>query len=150
MPMDGGREPAPGASRYEELFDPSTGLPTEALLRDRLTVALARAQRSRGVVAVFAFADITPLADNDLVSITAALLARLRPDDTVARVASRELVAVCNDIFEDEHAAFLARRLLETSGMTCRLGVVLGKPGDDPEELVARARREATRLRSVD
>jgi len=47
--MDGGREPAPGASRYEELFDPSTGLPTEALLRDRLTVALARAQRSRGV-----------------------------------------------------------------------------------------------------
>jgi GGDEF domain-containing protein len=130
---------------YDRMFDRETGLPRWPLLLDRASIALARAHRVNRVVAAFVLDD--PRAfDGDLPDfreVARRLVARVRPDDTVARVARRTFVVVCNDIRRDQDAAAVAQRLLHNSGVVARLGVALGVPGDTSETLLERALDQA-------
>jgi hypothetical protein len=131
--------------QYERMFDRETGLPRWPLLLDRTTIALARAHRVNRVVAAFVFDDPRTF-DGDLPDfrdLGQRFVARVRPDDTVARVARRTFVIVCNDIRRDEDAAIVAQRLLQSSGVMGRLGVSLGVPGDTPDSLLSRALDQA-------
>ena len=71
--------------------------------------------------------------------VTKALLGRLRPDDTLARIGDRRFAVVCNDIREDEDAALVAGRLIWGLGLVCGLGIALGNDHDPPELVIARA-----------
>jgi GGDEF domain-containing protein len=131
--------------QYERMFDRETGLPRWPLLLDRTTIALARAHRVNRVVAAFVFDDPRGF-DGELPAfreLGQRFVDRVRPDDTVARVARRTFVVVCNDIRRDEDAAVVAQRLLQNSGVFARLGVSLGVPGDTPDSLLARALEQA-------
>jgi GGDEF domain-containing protein len=131
--------------QYERMFDRETGLPRWPLLLDRTTIALARAHRVNRVVAVFVFDDPRTFDGElpDFRDLGQRLHSRVRPDDTVARVARRSFVVVCNDIRRDQDAATVAQRLLQSSGVIARLGVALGVPGDSAESLLTRALDQA-------
>jgi diguanylate cyclase (GGDEF)-like protein len=145
---------------HQALHDPLTDLPNRVLLRDRLESALARAQRNTTAVAIF-FLDLDrfkPLNDNRghavgdriLQEIARRLRDAVRPDDTVARFGGDEFVIVCHDVSDEERAAKIAQRVqaavaapLELPGATlvvrASIGVVLGRPGTTPEDLVQAA-----------
>ena len=133
-------------ARYEEFLDELTGLPTWTLLLDRTTVALARARRTGNEIAVFVLEDprIGRRA-RDLAGVAGILQAKLRPDDTLARIGERRLAVVLNEIRVDSDAASVARRLIYTAGIVCGLGVAMGGIDDTPESTIARAMREAVR-----
>jgi GGDEF domain-containing protein len=127
-------------ARYETLLDSLTGLPRWGLLIDRTAVALARAQRTGTAVAVFVLDEPRfPDQPYDVLVVTKALLGRLRPDDTLARIGDRRFAVVCNDIREDEDAALVAGRLIWGLGLVCGLGIALGNDHDPPELVIARA-----------
>ena len=127
-------------ARYETLLDSLTGLPRWGLLIDRTTVAIARAQRSGTVVAVFVLDEPHfPGQTFDVISVVKTLQEHLRPDDTVARIGDRRFAVVCNDIRVDEDAALVARRLVYETGLVCGLGVALGNELDPADHVIARA-----------
>jgi GGDEF domain-containing protein len=131
--------------QYERMFDRETGLPRWPLLIDRTTIALARANRVNRVVSVFVLDDPRTFDGDlpDFPDLAKRLTARVRPDDTVARVARRTFVVVCNDIRRDQDAAAVAQRLVHNSEVIARLGVALGGPGDTAESLLDRALDQA-------
>jgi GGDEF domain-containing protein len=130
---------------HQTLFDPLTGLPKWALLIDRTDVALARSLRTNGDVAVFALDSPRPIHGEplDVVTLAYNLRAKLRPDDTVARIGPSTFVVVCSEIAEGSDAVLIAQRLVAVLGVTCRLGVALGGAGDVPEDLLVRALEQA-------
>jgi GGDEF domain-containing protein len=130
------------ARQYEALRDPPTRLPLSALLIDRVAVAIARARRVNRCVAVLVLSNIrscTPSLRLDLRSLAQTLQHRLRPDDTVARVGDSALVVVCDAIETDEEARRIARRMMEDTGIVCRIGITLSGAQLDPDLVVARA-----------
>lgn len=130
--------------RYEALLDSLTGLPRWGLLIDRTGVAIARAQRAGTTVAVFVLDDPhVPDRPYDVLTVVKLLQARLRPDDTLARIGDRRFAVVCNDIQADEDAALVARRLVYDSGLVSGLGVGIGNDHDPPEVVIATALRAA-------
>ncbi len=110
--------------RHLAYYDALTGLPNRRLLEDRLRVALAHAHRNRRQLALL-FIDLDrfkrindslghEVGDQLLVAIAQRLRDGLREDDTVARMGGDEFVAVLSDIDNPEHAALIARRLIES------------------------------------
>jgi diguanylate cyclase (GGDEF)-like protein len=105
--------PPPSASGR----DPLTGCVGALLLRDRLQMAQARAERHDSGVAVFAVdldrlagvnaAHGRPAGDQVLVEVARRLLDVLRSTDTCARTADDEFVVVCEE-FDAAAAAFPA------------------------------------------
>ena len=132
---------------YNRMFDRETGLPRWPLLLDRTSIALARASRGDRVVAVFVIEDPRCFDGTvpDFADLAARLTSWVRPDDTVARAAHRTFVIVCNEIARDQDAAAVARRLVQSSGVLCKLGVALGGTDDSPQSLIERALGEASR-----
>jgi GGDEF domain-containing protein len=128
-------------SQYDALFDPLTGLPGWALLRDRTSVALARARRTNRSVAVFVLDRVHAVGGHhlDLIAFAHALQSTIRLDDTAARVGAATFVVVTNEIGEDRDVARIARRVVAELGVTCRLGCALGEAGDRAEQLLTRA-----------
>jgi diguanylate cyclase (GGDEF)-like protein len=107
--------------RNQAEFDHLTGLPNRALLIDRLSHALVRAEPIRSEVAVF-FIDLDGFkAINDtygheagdrlLVSVAGRLSGALRPSDTVARLGGDEFVVLCEDLAGPEAVNNIAERL---------------------------------------
>jgi diguanylate cyclase (GGDEF)-like protein len=87
------------------MHDPLTGLPNRSLLADRLSQALARADRNAQPVAVL-FCDLDRFkkvndasghlaGDQVLVEVARRLQGTVRPADTVARFGGDEFVMVC-------------------------------------------------------
>jgi diguanylate cyclase (GGDEF)-like protein len=141
------------------LGDPQTGLPNRLLLLDRLAQELARKQRHGGHVIVFHI-DLNNLADvykelgygvgnAALRGMSKRLTDTLRSEDTVSRVAERQLVAVMTT--EDGQAVeSLTQRLnavfddpIVVAGkdvqISANLGIVTARNAESAEGVLARA-----------
>jgi diguanylate cyclase (GGDEF)-like protein len=153
-------------AQYDEL----TGLANRSLFQDRLGRALAWARRNDRLVAVMVL-DLNGFkAVNDrlghsagdrLLNIMAKRLAkRLRETDTVARLGGDEFALLIENLAEPEHAALVARKLLDAVApaveldeqqvsVTASLGVALyPADGRDPAELVRQADRAMYRAKT--
>jgi len=139
---------------YAALFDPESGLPTQALLYDRLVIALGRTQRTGTAVAVLHFR--APETSNTR-AVSAAgrkVATELRADDTVGRVGPHEFVAVCHvrdsqevqvvvrriaDVFEHAQADFPLAVRRTVGGPSSRAGDLLREVQQAPESPLADA-----------
>jgi len=144
---------------FQATHDALTGLPNRALFLDHLGMALARARRRPGSVAVLFF-DLDrfksvndalghEVGDRLLVEVGRRLREIVRPADTVARFGGDEFAMLCEDLQSEREAVGIALRLLAEVPKPVRvgrhelfvtpsIGVALagGGPGDDPEELL--------------
>ena len=141
--------------------DTLTGLPNRVMLQDRLTQALAGAQRHGKAVAVMMvdldhFKNVNdalghPVGDRLLQEVSKRLRGVLRESDTLARVGGDEFVLIQNDIREETAAATLATKLLgaltaafDIEGNRLHVGASIGIsrfPADanDPDTLLRNA-----------
>ncbi|HEV7665104.1 MAG TPA: EAL domain-containing protein [Chloroflexota bacterium] len=103
--------------------DTLTGLPNRALLQDRLTQALARANRSMRKVALL-FLDLDrfkvvndslghAIGDALLVEVANRLSACLRVGDTAARLGGDEFTVLLEDVVDESEALEVAQRIAE-------------------------------------
>jgi diguanylate cyclase (GGDEF)-like protein/PAS domain S-box-containing protein len=103
--------------------DALTGLPNRALLQDRLTQAVCKAQRAGRQVGVM-FIDLDRFkqvndtlgheaGDQLIVEIARRLAGSLRESDTVARQGGDEFVVVLDDLAAPEDAALVAQKVLD-------------------------------------
>src|SRR3954469_2643552 len=141
----------------QALHDELTTLPNRRLLRDRISQALARAERDACLVAVV-FLDLDRFklindswghaeGDKVLVSIAERLRSIVRGSDTVARFGGDEFVVVREGVMSSEDVAgYLARLTKEIQRpivldaseviVNASIGVALGGAGDTPEALL--------------
>ncbi len=145
-----------GRLRHQATHDPLTGLPNRALLLDRLALALARARRRPGLVAVL-YLDLDRFkmvndslgheaGDRLLVALAGRLLALVGPTDTVARRGGDEFTLLLADLGAEAEA--VAERVLAdlrvpfTLGgqeivVGASIGIALGGVGGaDPADLL--------------
>ena len=142
---------------HQALHDPLTGLPNRALFLDRLGHALERSARSGKASAVL-FLDLDNFkyindslgheaGDRLLVEVGRRLPRRLRAGDTAARLGGDEFVVLLEEIEDEEAARTVALRVAETLQapfllarqeivVTASLGLSVGVPGDEPEDLL--------------
>lgn len=133
------------ALEHRAHHDPLTELPNRQLLADRMKLALARAQRSEGYIAVL-FLDLDgfkPINDQlgheagdaALCEVTERLSRAVRREDTLARVGGDEFVVLLSDLTHNarESAELVAKKCLEIfqqpfiiRGQSCRLGTSIG------------------------
>lgn len=156
--------PAREASRHLSRLaahDALTDLPNRLLLNDRLTGAIALAERHNKPVAVL-FLDVDGFkAVNDslghaagdalLRSIAVRLQAALRRSDTVSRYSGDEFVIVLPEIEQGDDAALVARKLVQAASgphridsrnvtVTASVGIALfPDDGRDAETLIKHA-----------
>jgi len=142
------------------LEDPLTGLANRRLLADRLSMALAHSRRNKSAMAVVyldlddfkAVNDALGHAGGDAVlkMVAGRLVARVREEDTVARMGGDEFVVVLCYVSPD-NAAALASEMIEavsrpcdieghTASITASAGVgVYPVDGEDAETLMKSA-----------
>ncbi len=107
----------------QAFHDALTGLPNRALFLDRLTHALARAERQGSETAIL-FADLDnfkvindslghKVGDQLLIAVAERLKACLRPGDTAARLGGDEFTVLCEEIASVSDAARIAERIAE-------------------------------------
>ncbi|WP_136419292.1 EAL domain-containing protein [Herbaspirillum sp. ST 5-3] len=104
-------------------YDALTSLPNRSLLLDRLTQALAFANRSGGQVAVMMidldrFKNINDslghdVGDKIIIEIARRLSFTVRAGDTIARLGGDEFVVIRPDIAHENAAAIMAQQILE-------------------------------------
>ena len=148
------------ASRQAALHDPLTGLANRSLIIDHLNVALARAGRRSGLVAVI-FLDLDDFkqindtlghgaGDELLVRVAERLRPTVRPADTLGRWGGDEFVAVCDDLEQAADVTVIVERIaaafefpFPVSGAELRvvasIGVAVSGGTDDPATLIASA-----------
>jgi diguanylate cyclase (GGDEF)-like protein/PAS domain S-box-containing protein len=144
---------------HEATHDPLTGLPNRTLLLDRLSVALARADRHDTAVAVL-FLDLDRfkvvndslghgVGDQLLVAAAERLSETLRPGDTVARFGGDEFVILCEDLEGRDDADLIAARVAATIAepfqfadtevfVTCSTGISYAEHTDVEAESMVR------------
>jgi diguanylate cyclase (GGDEF)-like protein/PAS domain S-box-containing protein len=145
---------------HQAFHDELTGLANRALLRDRLTHALARLRRHGGCLAVI-FLDLDDfktvndglghMIGDELLRTTARRLeAALRTQDTAARLGGDEFAVVLEDLAGEPEALQIAervRRALEPPvalagrevTISMSIGVTCAAPGDDVDDLLRNA-----------
>ncbi|HEY5610152.1 MAG TPA: EAL domain-containing protein [Thermoanaerobaculia bacterium] len=146
---------------HQTQHDPITGLPNRALFVDRLSVAIARARRQRGSVAVLyididRFAELNAsygpgVANRILKGIGSRLTEALRLEDSVARYASDEFTFLLAEFGEDENTALIAERIQESIArpfaiegelinVSASTGIAIyPEDGEDPDTLLQHA-----------
>ncbi len=146
--------------RHLAFHDALTGAATRAVLRDRMSEAIARARRAGTHVALI-FADLDGFkrindtrghdaGDDVLRDVSGVLAGVLRESDTLARVGGDEFVLLLPDLPHADAALSVAERILRElraaagagrlSGVTCSLGVaVFPRDADDADELLRHA-----------
>lgn len=146
---------------YQANYDDLTRLPNRTLLQDRLKHAIAQARRNGYLVAVM-FLDLDRFkmvndslghgaGDVLLQTMAERLKASVRKGDTVARLGGDEFVLVLENLSQENHAAMVAGKVLETMRqpftleeqeifVTCSIGISLfPKDGDDRQTLLKNA-----------
>ena len=109
---------------HQALHDPLTGLANRRLFSDRVEHALNRSRRTGDLSAVL-FIDLDDFktvndslghaaGDRLLASVAARLSGCVRPGDTVARLGGDEFGILLEEMEGPEHAAHVARRILES------------------------------------
>jgi diguanylate cyclase (GGDEF)-like protein/PAS domain S-box-containing protein len=109
--------------------DPLTGLPNRLLFKDRLTIALAQANRNRQKLAVMLldldhFKDINDtlghsVGDQLLKAVGKRLIGLLRKNDTVARMGGDEFLILLPEMKKLEDASTIAQRVMGTVRKPC-------------------------------
>ena len=110
--------------RHMAHHDALTGLPNRALFRDRLTHAMAQADRYHQILAVL-FLDLDRfkaindtlghnVGDQLLKMAAERLRSCIRDCDTVARLGGDEFTIIVDDIVEVQDAAVVAQKILDT------------------------------------
>jgi diguanylate cyclase (GGDEF)-like protein/PAS domain S-box-containing protein len=105
------------------LHDSLTGLPNRELFADRVSMAIARIERSGSPIAVF-FIDLDrfklvndslghAVGDQLLIEVARRLRAEVRPSDTVARLGGDEFTLLCENTNEKQ-AEMIAARILKS------------------------------------
>ncbi len=103
-------------------FDPLTGLPNRNLFRDRLSLAVARAQRDERLTALL-FLDLDQFkeindtlgheaGDQVLKNVSARLRGCLRADDTIARLGGDEFTVIVEDMQSSAQIERVAEKVL--------------------------------------
>jgi diguanylate cyclase (GGDEF)-like protein/PAS domain S-box-containing protein len=138
-----------------------TGLPNRLLLNDRVSQAIALAQRHMHQVAIL-FLDLDgfkhindslghPIGDKLLQSIAKRLVGCVRHSDTVSRQGGDEFVVLLSEVEQPEHTSITARRMLQAVAVahsidyhdlhvTTSIGVsVYPEDGLDAETLIKNA-----------
>jgi diguanylate cyclase (GGDEF)-like protein len=109
---------------HQALHDPLTGLANRRLFSDRVEHALNRSRRTGDLSAVL-FIDLDDFktvndslghaaGDRLLAAVSARLSGCVRPGDTVARLGGDEFGILLEEMEGTEHAAHVARRILES------------------------------------
>ena len=147
----------------QAVHDPLTKLPNRLLLLDRAKQAIARLDRSDGVVAML-FIDLDKfkavndtlgheVGDELLVAISSRLAELMRDSDTVARLGGDEFVILAVDLESEAEAVALGERVVEAIEqpvalastevpMAGSVGIsVASDPATDPETDAAGGRR---------
>ena len=142
-------------------FDTLTSLPNRALFHDRLAHALAKAHRSKKMVALL-FLDLDRFktindslghyaGDELLKSVAERLQKNAREDDTVARLGGDEFTVILEGITYNEDATIVARKILEVMGqpfyldghevfVTTSMGIAIYPlDGDNSDDLLKNA-----------
>ena len=145
----------------QAFLDPLTGLPNRAIFVDRLALALTRTER-RGEFLAVLFLDLDRFkvindslghsaGDQLLVGLSQRLTARLRPEDTVARLGSDEFAVLLEDVKDASAVTAVAERLgaelqrpilFQERGLfiTVSIGIALTTSrGTTPEEILRNA-----------
>jgi len=156
-----GRKRAEMKLAHQALHDPLTGLPNRTLFLDRLSVGLARMERSQAAVAVL-FLDLDKfkvvndslghdVGDQLLVAVANRLRAALRPGDTAARYGGDEFTVLCEGITSESDAVVIAERVSAAIGrpfslddaeteLTSSIGIAIASGYEDsPESLIHEA-----------
>lgn len=156
-----GRKRAEIKLAHQALHDPLTGLPNRTLFLDRLSVGLARMERSQAAVAVL-FLDLDKfkvvndslghdVGDQLLVAVANRLRAGLRPGDTAARYGGDEFTVLCEGITSESDAVVIAERVSAAVGrpfslddahtvLTSSIGIAIAlEDGCSPEKLIQEA-----------
>jgi diguanylate cyclase (GGDEF)-like protein len=141
---------------HQAMHDVLTGLPNRALFVDRLEQALARSERTDGLVAVI-FLDLDRFktindslgheaGDRVLVEVAARLHDVVRPSDTLARFGGDEYTVLCEPASAYQGLAIADRlavalsRPIESGGhevfLTASVGITFGRHGDHPADLI--------------
>ena len=147
--------------QFQAYHDPLTGLPNRLLLMDRLTLAQIHAERHGRTLAVM-FLDVDhfklindtlghAVGDRLLRGVAERLSARVRQDDTVARVGGDEFTLLFAELDRREDAGRMAAKLLgafatpflldeHEISVTASLGVaVYPDDGENPDALLRSA-----------
>lgn len=146
----------------QALHDPLTGLPNRLLLMDRLQQALERDVRRQGLVATL-FLDLDGMktvndnlghevGDQALIAVARRLRQAVRGGDTIARLGGDEFVVLCEEIYQEDEAIELARRIQAAVGapdllptlrpevtMTASIGIAIARGGERAEDLLRNA-----------
>ncbi len=165
------RKAAQEQVEYQAYHDVLTGLPNRLLFRDRISVALARARRSRRAVAVM-FLDLDQfklindtlghtVGDGLLQAAAERLVRCVRADDTVARMGGDEFTILISDLSDARSAATVAQKVLESVSkpievdghelyITTSIGIALfPEDGMDTETLLKNADRAMYRAKEA-
>jgi len=147
--------------RHQAFHDALTGLPNRMLFKDRLTLEIAHAKRSKQMLAIL-FLDLDRfklindtlghgVGDQLLKIVAGRLIGYVREDDTVARLGGDEFTVLLPEISQEENAAKVARKILEAIRepvyigdhelyITTSIGVALyPNDGEDAESLLKNA-----------
>jgi len=126
------RKHVDGRLIYLAHYDALTSLPNRVLFRDRMTRALAHAQRNARRVALL-FLDLDHFktindtlghdaGDELLVAVARRLETCVRKNDTVARLGGDEFTAILENIDAADDAAAVAQKIVDTMSRSFRVG----------------------------
>ena len=136
-------EKAANSLAHQAFHDALTGLPNRTLLNDRLSVALAHAEREGEKLALL-FLDLDDfklindtlgheIGDELLCAVSNVLLSCIRAEDTVARLGGDEFMILLTGIEKNEDAGNVAEKVIDSlrkplvcSGHELHLAVSIG------------------------